>query len=127
MDLEELLDSIQALRAKRDSIVAMYDDAIETKRAKLVLMMKDRKEKKVQGELATAYFKPTETITVGDWNEVFKFVKAKGAFDILQRRLSLTALKNRIKAGEKIKGVAVVEGDPVLTIRSKKEESEDAE
>lgn len=127
MDLEELLDTIQALRAKRDSVVAMYDDAIETKRAQLEQLMKENGEEKIRGELATAFFQRPTTVKVDDWNEVFKFVKEKGAFDIIQKRVSPAALQKRIEAGEKIKGVTVVKGELTLAIRSKKEGESDSE
>lgn len=49
----------------------------------------------------------TETVvpTVQDWGQFNKFVLKNAAFDLYQRRVSSTAWRDRLEAGEKIPGV----------------------
>jgi hypothetical protein len=42
---------------------------------------------------------------VKDWDKFYKFVKKTGAFDLMQRRLSDTAVKERWEAGKEVPGV----------------------
>jgi hypothetical protein len=42
---------------------------------------------------------------VNDWEEVYKYIKANDAFDLLQRRLTETAVKLRWDDGIRLPGI----------------------
>ena len=43
------------------------------------------------------------------WNDVYAFIKKRGAFDLLQKRLNNAAVRERVEAGEEIPGVKTVQ------------------
>lgn len=49
--------------------------------------------------------KETETFNAKDWNKINAYIEDTGDFDIYQRRLNTTLLKDYFAAGKKIKGV----------------------
>lgn len=60
-----------------------------------------------QGKIARATIKKDAVPTVEDWDKVFAYVKRNGAFDLLQRRISVKAVEERADAGKKIPGIGV--------------------
>jgi hypothetical protein len=48
----------------------------------------------------------TKTIPrVADWDKLYAFVKKTGSFDLLQRRLTDSAIQERWEAGKSVPGV----------------------
>ena len=125
--LLEVLAQIQGLKTKRDKLVAMHNDSIETLSKYLENNMAVSKVLKLEGPTATAYYRKSTEVKVTDWNAVINFVKEKGAMDIIQRRISPVALKKRIDAGEKIKGVTVSDKETFIIQSSKEKENDSPE
>lgn len=59
----------------------------------------------VAGKVARATIKTKQVPTVKDWAKVHAYVKKTGAFELLQRRLSETAVQERWEAGKEVPGV----------------------
>jgi hypothetical protein len=58
-----------------------------------------------KGALASATLTSTIEPTAKDWEAIFAYVKRKGAFDLMYRRINGKAWRDRIEAGEKIPGI----------------------
>lgn len=109
-ELLDLLDEIKDLENKRDLYVDTINGQIENLRENLQAMMEDEHLDKITSTKAQAQIQKTTDVTVNDWDAVLGFVSKHKAFDILQRRISPTALQAHINAGEKVPGVTVKEG-----------------
>lgn len=59
----------------------------------------------VAGKLARVTVVTKEIPQVEDWDAFYKYVKKTGNFDLMQRRLTDAAVKERWEAGEEIPGV----------------------
>lgn len=125
-DIDELLDTIELMKAKQKATNDLYDDqiAVLTKSLEKELMKagKDCYETKT----AVAFYRSNPKVDVEDWNVVMEYIAANGAFDILQRRISPAALETRINAGADIKGVKISKGK-TLIVKGKKANAKDSE
>ncbi len=59
----------------------------------------------VAGKLARVTIETKVVPQVADWPKFYAYVKKTGSFDLLQRRLTDGAVKERWEAGQKIPGV----------------------
>ena len=59
----------------------------------------------VAGKLARVTVVTKEVPQVEDWDAFYKYVKKTGQFDLLQRRVSDGAIKERWEAGKEIPGI----------------------
>lgn len=59
----------------------------------------------VAGKLARVTIVTKVIAQVKDWDVFFKYVKKTGAFDLMQRRLTDTAIKERWDNGKEVPGV----------------------
>lgn len=119
MNNEELLNKIQALIVKRDTVTEMYDAEIEKLSGMLGVMLGEGNG--LSTDMATAYWQSSTKVEVKDWTKVMEFVYKNKAFDILQKRISPAQLKSRFDAGAKIEGVTVIDGAKTFIIKGKKE------
>ena len=122
-DLDELLDTIQMLKDKRDSMVAMFDMQIETLSASLEKEMIMEGKEKFKTDSASAGWRKQKKVAVGNWMNVMQYIKDNDAFDILQKRIAPAQLEARLNAGAKIDGVVVTE-EEVFVITKRKEKDE---
>lgn len=58
-----------------------------------------------RGKTAVAGITMSTVPTVKDWDKLFKYVKKEDAFDLLQKRVSATAYRERMDAKEVVPGV----------------------
>lgn len=61
----------------------------------------------VAGKVARVTVYNKEIPQVEDWEKLYAYVKKKGRFDLLQRRLSEKAVSDMLEDGEKVPGVKV--------------------
>lgn len=59
----------------------------------------------VAGKLARVTVITKQIPQVKDWDAFYKYVKKTGSFDLMQKRLTDTAIKERWEAGKEIPGV----------------------
>lgn len=58
-----------------------------------------------KGEVATASVSRTVVPSVKDWPAVFAWISKKKAWDLMEKRMSRLAFRDRVDAGEEIPGV----------------------
>jgi hypothetical protein len=112
MNNEELLNRIQELKVKRDTVTEMYD-------AQITLLTSDLSRELGEGnglktDMAIAYWQNNTKVEVEDWNALMEYVAKNNAFDVLQRRVSPAQLEARIKAGAKITGVSFAKSKTLI-------------
>lgn len=57
-----------------------------------------------KGDLCSASVSRSVVPTVKDWDAVYAYIKKKGAWDLLERRMSRVAYRDRLDAGEEVPG-----------------------
>lgn len=101
-------DKLFELRAKR---LAMQKevDAVEAEekayKEHIINTLPKSEASGVAGKLARVTVVTKEVPQVKDWDAFYKFVKKTGQFDLLQRRLTDAAIKERWEHGKEIPGV----------------------
>lgn len=60
------------------------------------------------GEVGSIKIKPVEAAEVTSYPDLYQYIKETGSFDLLQRRVSLTGLRERWQEGSEVPGVARV-------------------
>jgi len=123
-DIVELVEKIAGLRAKRDFMAAQYDDQIAVLRDQLSGMMQAASLTMVRGPHNSASIRTVKDAKVADWSKLLVYITQHGAYDLLQKRLSVSNAVARMNAGEKLPAVEVEEHSE-LVIRAIKEEGND--
>lgn len=59
----------------------------------------------IAGKVAKVTLATKSVAQVKDWGEFYKYVQSTGEFDLMQRRVSDAAIKERWEAGDEIPGV----------------------
>lgn len=126
MNSTELLEKIQTLREKKAAMETMLDDQISSYAAMLDAQLTAEGLTKQTCETAIAFYTHPKDIKVTDWTGLLGFVQAKGAYDILQKRIAPGAVQVRLDAGEDIPGIKVGEPKKTLVIKSLKEVKDEA-
>lgn len=119
--LGKLIDQAQRLRAKRDTMVGAIDEQIAAVRSAIEAEMRADKLTGANGSEARASFKTVATVEATDWSALYRFIESYRAYDLLQRRLSVGAVRDRIEAGEKVPGVELGERTELVITMLKKE------
>lgn len=92
------------IEAEYKSRVAPVKEEIEKLEAALAKLMTDAGIKSAKTRYGTAYFSDVSSVKVVDWIAVLDFIVQNGAWDLLERRINKTALKD---SGVDVPGVAV--------------------
>lgn len=58
-----------------------------------------------RGKLAVVGITKSIVPVVNDWNKLYEYIKEKDAWDLLQKRVSTTAYRERLDANEGVSGV----------------------
>lgn len=95
----------QARLEKQKEVDALADQESAIKEA-LINALPKGEATGVAGKIARVSIKTKEVPQADDWTSIQAYVKKHDAFDLFQRRLSDTAVKERWLAGEEIPGVA---------------------
>lgn len=102
------IDQMYKLRAKRQQIEKQAED-VKQQEAELEKHILDSFNKTdldgARGKLAVAGITQSTVPTVKDWDQLYRYIKKEGAFDLLQRRVSATAYRERLEAEEVVPGV----------------------
>ncbi len=109
------IDQLYALREERHGIEKKAD-VVKKKESLLEAHVLETFAKSeldgARGKRATAGVTQTTVGTVKDWDKLYKYVVKHKAFELLQKRLSSTAYRERLDAKEKVPGV-----EPFLTTK----------
>lgn len=98
MDLGSAIDALYTQRAARLAVEKTVKD-MKTRELALRVHIKNKLDaislEMGAGKLATTSIQRSTEPTVVDWPAVYAFIKENDAFDLLQKRLSPTAVKDR--------------------------------
>ncbi len=92
-----LQKDVDKMKAEEDGRLAAYITEMENDDMDLA-----------QGELGKISIKPVETAEVTSYPDLYQYIKETGSFDLLQRRVSLTGVRERWQEGNEVPGVARV-------------------
>ena len=101
-------DALYTLRKER---LALEDQAEKIKQKEsaikeyFIKQVPKSKADGIIGKLATAKLNPTMVAQVEDWDKLHAYIVKKKAWELLQRRVSDSAARERWEAGESIPGV----------------------
>lgn len=101
-------DRLYQLRAQRLSVQKQVDELWAEEKAlksHIIDTLPKSEASGVAGKLARVTVVTKDIPQVKDWDTFYKYVKKTGQFDLLQRRLTDTAVKERWEAGKEIPGV----------------------
>lgn len=101
-------DKLFRTRAKRLDVQKQVDklraEEAELKEHLINNLPKDRATG-VQGKLCQVSIVTKQRPKVEDWDRLYKYIKRTGNFDLLQRRLSDPAIRERWEDGKEVPGV----------------------
>lgn len=81
------------MKAAYEASVASIDSKMEKLEAYLHAQMLADGVTSYKSEHGTAYLSTTDTATVSDWEAVVEYIKSNDAYDMLERRVSKTAVR----------------------------------
>lgn len=111
-ELSTLVDSYVASRNERLSfakVLADYERAEKERKQELIKYLIEHKLTAAGGSLGIVKLQTKVKPQTEDWEEVYRYIKQNDAFDLLQRRLTETAVKLRWEDGIKIPGIGSFE------------------
>jgi hypothetical protein len=106
--LAECADLLYEIKAKR---AAKQKEADEFKKQEselnehLINNLPKGKATGVVGRLAKAIIDTEDVPTVADWDKLYAYIAKNKAFDLLQRRVSSTAVEERWEAKKEVPGI----------------------
>lgn len=103
-------DRIYSLRLERLAAQKLVDGIEAEEKAlkeHIITTLPKSETTGVAGKLARVTVVSKEIPQVRDWDAFYKYVIKNKAFDMLQRRLSDTAVNARLEAGKKVDGVEI--------------------
>lgn len=109
------IDLLYKLRKERMDIEKKADAVKEKESALEAHLLETFKKTDLdgaKGKLATVGVSQATVPTVKDWDQLYKYIKKEDAFDLLQRRVSSTAYRERMDAKEVVPGV-----EPFITTK----------
>lgn len=89
--------------------------AIAAGESELVTLMLENKLSSIGGRMSVAELEEEKIVPrVTDWATTHKHIQQTGDFDLLHRRISLTAFRERLNAGVVVPGI---EARPLTTVK----------
>jgi hypothetical protein len=104
VNVDQVIAAYMTLRSQKDSIEAATKEkvsGIKAKMEKLEAWIKTQAD--AQGVTSfktkhgTAFLTTTDYANVADWDVVLEFIQSKGAFEMLEKRVSKTAVRNYVE------------------------------
>jgi hypothetical protein len=120
-DIGPVIDALYALREMRLGMQKKVDElkAEELRtREKIFEMLAALGLTKASGAVATAGIKVSNIPLVEDWELLQAHIKATGEFDLLQKRISVTAWRARFEENVEVPGVSKVEDVDISLTRA---------
>lgn len=103
-----MIDRLYLMRAERLTYRKLVDD-MSARESELSQKIIDEFPKSdidsARGQLASASITQKVVPTVQDWQRLYDFIRRTGSWELLQRRTSDGAFRERWESGEKIPGV----------------------
>lgn len=115
-----LTDDIFYHKKKLAAVKKVHEEIIGRLEEQLAALMTTEKLDNVTGDKSVARLKPKTTVVVEDWSALQEYVIRHRAFDLLQRRITESAVIARHDNGETVSGCKV-DTKQVLSILELKE------
>ena len=106
--LPDLVDQYISFRAQRlavDKKVAELKEMEESLKKAIIAKMKDESMSAVGGANGLVKMTVLREPVANDWSALYDFIKANDAFELLHKRLSTVAVKERADDGEILPGI----------------------
>ena len=109
LSTDKVIETYLKLRAKKEAIEAEAKEKVVEIKANLLKLEAYLKEKMdAEGETSkktpfgTAFITTTDFAQVGDWDATLSFIKENEAWDMLEKRVSKTAVRGYIDANKAV-------------------------
>ena len=107
MNINELIDQFVATKAKREDLseeVKQCTKQLAELEKDIMDLMSHAGISQAANDKASCTMKLNRHPAIDDWNTFYKYVAESGQFELLHKRLSSTAFRERWDAGEAIPG-----------------------
>jgi hypothetical protein len=118
--MAELADKIFAYKQKLSAFKKMHEDLISGLEEKLHALMVEGEHETITGGKAVARMKSKPVAIVEDWSAFQSYIIRHQAFDLLQKRITESAIIARHDSGETVSGCRI-DSKKVLSILELKE------
>ena len=71
----------------------------------------------IAGRVARVQIETKPVPQVSEWNDFYTYIRKNNAFELLQRRPSESAVKERMDAGERVPGVTIFQAKKVSVVK----------
>ena len=123
LDLGTAIDTLYELRARRleaEKVIKAFKSEELELRVTIKRLLDNASLEGGRGQVASTSIIHSTEPTPKDWPAIYAFIQENDAFDMLQRRLSASAVKDRWESGIVIPGIEKFDTwDLSLTKRSK--------
>jgi hypothetical protein len=113
MNLSELIEQLVEVKRKRTDIASQDSDLSKQAaqlEADIMHLMSEVGTTKAATETGHSVTMAKKTVPViTDWDAFYEYVQQTKSFDLLHKRLSTTAFKDRAENGEQIPGSSITE------------------
>jgi len=124
MNLSELINKLADLKAQRIELSSKDIELgrqIATLEGDIMHAMNEAGTMKAASDLGhSVSMAKTKHPTITDWDKFYAYVNSTNSFDLLHKRLSSTAFKDRWEAGEEIPGSSIAEVWGISMTKSRK-------
>lgn len=100
---------IRDQRRQKDKEVEELKEKEAYLKATIISSLKESGSGAVAGQRYTATIKKKSTWQPADWDLIQKYIETTGSWDLVQRRLSAPAVRERVEDGTVIPGIVEVE------------------
>lgn len=102
------IDALFKLREKKraaEAVVKKIEEQLQVESDAMIAKLREAKLESASGKLATASIGTMIVPNVADWTAVHAYVKKTGAFELLHKRISVEAWRERVDAGQPVPGI----------------------
>jgi hypothetical protein len=110
-NLPDLTDNYIAIRAQRLVLAKQVEEMEEAEKdlyKTIIAKLREAGMSAVGGKLGLVKMSETVEPIAQDWRQTWDYIKKHDAFELLHKRLTVTAVKERWEAGEEVPGVGRV-------------------
>ena len=122
MNIKELIDLYVQTKNEREELSSQVKEKTEQLgrlEGDIMALMSDAGLSQAASDKASCTMKMSKHPAIKDWNQFYGYVAQTGQFELLHKRLSSTAFRERWEAGEVIPGTSVSEVWELTVVRRK--------
>jgi len=122
MNLKDLIDIYVETKNAREELSSQVKEKTEkltSLESDIMALMSDAGISKAASDKASCTMRMSKHPAIDDWQAFYGYVAATSQFELLHKRLSSTAFRERWEAGEAIPGTSVSEVWELTVVRRK--------